>query len=158
MTQEKTHKRHHNCQCLSCTEGMESVKKMQADCIEKYGWYTHYVFDDKMCPSNINIHTHHVFESFKHKDIQVCLNLRPQLIHQIIANVIEGIKQGIKYEPGRKYAGIIDNFKLEFIDAVEDGRPVLRLLIPDENGQYEGVYATQLTKLNNADIDPIRLN
>lgn len=154
----KEHKRRHNCECLSCREGREAVKKMEAESIEKYGWFVHYVFDDKMCPSNINIHTHHVFESFGHKDIQVCLNLRPELIHQIIANVIEGIKQGIKYEPGRKYAGIIDNFKLEFIDAVENGRPILRLLIPDENGKYEGVYATQLTKLNNADIDPIRLN
>jgi hypothetical protein len=52
----------------------------------------------------------------------------------------------------------VDNFKLEFIEVTESGRKVLRLLIPDEKGNYDGLYAEQLTKLNNADVHPILLN
>lgn len=158
MSKEKEHQRRHNCECLSCKIGTEAVRKLEAENIEKYGWFAHYVYNDKMCPSGINIHTHNVWESFKHKDIQVCLNLDPKLLHMVIVNVVEGIKKGVKYVPGKMYAGLVDGFKLEFIDAIEGNRKVLRLLIPDENGKYEGVYATQLTKLNNADVHPVLLN
>jgi hypothetical protein len=76
----------------------------------------------------------------------------------ILVGVVDKIKEGVKYESGKKYAGIIDGFKLEFLDAIEGGRPVLRILIPDEKGKYSGPYAEQLTKLNNADVHPIHLN
>lgn len=65
-------------------------------------------------------------------------------------NIVENIKKGTVYEPGNKYDKIIQNYKVEFINAKESGRSVLRLLIPDANGKYEGVYAEQLTKLNNS--------
>jgi hypothetical protein len=155
--QEK-HNRHHNCECLTCKLGKEAVAKMEAESIEKYGWYAHYVFGDKMCPSGVNIHTHYLVESFGHKDIQLCINIDPTLLHFVIVNVVDGIRKGIKYEPGKMYAGLVDGFKLEFIDAIENGRKVLRLLIPDEKGKYTGPYAEQLTKLNNADVHPIHLN
>lgn len=154
----KKHTRTHNCECISCKKGKEALEKMQEESIKKYGWYIHFVFNDKMCPSGVNVHTHYLEESFDHKDIQICINLKPELIHMILANIVQKIKEGVKYEPGKKYAGIVEGFKLEFIDAIENGRRVLRLLIPDENGKYEGVYADQLKKLNNADVNPILLN
>ena len=146
-------KNHHtDCECAACKYGMEAVEKMQEDAIKKYGWYAHLV-TDPMCPANTNIHTHHVMESFGHKDFQICLNIQPNTLHMILADAIDQVKEGIKFEPGKKYDKIIANYKVEFIEATEMGRPVLRLLIPDENGKYEGPYAEQLTKLNNTDIN-----
>lgn len=125
---------HKNCKCAICEHGIDAVRKMQKESIIKYGWYVHFVQDPR-CPANTNAHTHHVMESFKHKDFQICL------------------KKGVKYEPGKKYDNIIEKFKVEFIEVTEGGRSVLRILIPDENGKYEGMYAEQLTKLNNADLN-----
>ena len=154
----KNHKQAHNCQCDVCKKRADAIIRLQIESIDLYGWVVHYVYDDKMCPAKVNIHTHHVQESFGHKDIQVCLNLKPELVHRLLVNIVNNIKTGVKYEPGKKYGNIVDNFKLEFIEATESGRKVLRLLIPDENGGYSGPYAEQLTKLNNADVHPILLN
>ena len=130
--------------------GIEAAEKMQQKCIEKYGWYLHHVTDDSFCPNNTNSHTHHLTESFGHKDFQVCLNIRPDIIHAILTNLVEEIKKGAKYEVGKKYDGILTGYQVEFIDAIETGREVLRLLLPDENGKYEhSPYSDQLTKLNN---------
>jgi|LakMenE01Jun11ns_1017448.scaffolds.fasta_scaffold9899491_2 hypothetical protein len=154
----KSHKQAHNCRCDICKKGADAVLSAQMESIDRYGWFVHYVYDDKMCPYKVNVHTHHVEESFGHKDIQICINLKPELIHMLLVNVINNIKAGVKYEPGKKYEKIVDNFKLEFIEVTESGRKVLRLLIPDEKGNYDGLYAEQLTKLNNADVHPILLN
>jgi hypothetical protein len=144
---------HIDCECAACKYGMEAVEKMQEEAIKKYGWYAHFVQDDPRCPANTNAHTHHVMESFGHKDFQICLNIRPELSHMILADAISQVKKGVKFEPGKKYDKIIANYQVEFIEAIETGRPVLRILIPDKNGKYEGMYAEQLTKLNNAEIN-----
>jgi thiaminase len=137
-----------------CELGREAVEKMQEDCIKKYGWYAHYIMDDNNCPANTNAHTHHVLESFGHKDFQICLNVKPEIFNMIFTSLVDEVKKGAKYESGKKYGKIIDGYKVEFIDAIESGRSVLRVLIPDENGKYKGPYAVQLTKLNNAEFNP----
>lgn len=85
----------------------------------------------------------------KHKDFQICFNIKPELINTLFFNLVNDVKNGVKYESGKKYDGVLNNFQVEFIDAKECGRDVLRLLIPDEKGKYEGIFAEQLTKLKN---------
>ena len=143
---------HKDCECAICKHGVEAVRKMQEESVKKYGWYVH-VVQDPRCPANTNVHTHHLVESFGHKDLQICLNINPKTSHRLLADAISEIKNGVKFEPGKKYGKIINNYQVEFIEAIEEGRSVLRMLIPDENGKYEGIYAEQLTKLNNADLN-----
>ncbi len=134
---------------------MEALKKLEKDCIEKFGWYAHFVVDDPMCPDNTNFHTHNLKEAFGHKDLQICLGIRPEMAHSLLTSVIDEIKKGVKFETGKEYDNVFGNgFKAKFIDAFECGRQVLRLIIPDQNGKYEGKYAAQLTKLNNNAFNP----
>lgn len=143
---------HKDCECFACKYGTDALLKMQEEAVKKHGWYAHIVQDPR-CPANTNIHTHHVMESFGHKDFQICLNINPNTSHGLLADAVNEVKKGVKFEPGKKYDNIIKNYKVEFIEAIEEGRSVLRMLIPDENGEYKGVYAEQLTKLNNSDVN-----
>lgn len=138
-----------NCDCVYCKHGQEAADKMQKEAIDKFGWTAHYVVDDPDCPYGVNAHTHNVYESFGHKDFQICFNIKPELINTLFFNLVNDVKSGKKYESGKKYDGVLNNYQVEFLDAKECGRDVLRLLIPDENGKYEGMYSEQLTKLQN---------
>lgn len=143
------------CRCFACENGMEALKKIEAECIKKVGWFAHLVMNEDKCPNGVNAHTHNVKEKFGHKDIQICLSVNPQVISGLFAIVVGEIRKGRKFESGIEYDNIFDGgFKAKFLDAFECGRPVLRLLIPDKNGKYEGAYATQLTKLNNEEFNP----
>lgn len=143
------------CKCFACEKGMEALEKMQQEFIEKVGWYAHFVSNDPRCPYSTNLHTHNLMEKFGHKDLQICLNIAPQVGHAIFVTIIDEIKKGKKFEAGKEYDEIFDGgFKAKFIDAFETGRPVLRVLVPGPDGKYEGKYAEQLTKLNNEEFNP----
>lgn len=153
-----TTKKHNSseCKCFSCQNGPEAMEKKELELIQKHGWYGHFVEDDKKCPYSINAHTHNLKEAYNHKDLQVCLNIDPAIINALFASVVDEIKKGAKFESGKEYDNIFKGvFKAKFIDAFECGRQVLRLLIPDPNGKYEGKYADQLTKLNNQDFNEL---
>ncbi len=143
------HKKKENCDCVYCKLGQEAADKMQKDAIDRFGWTAHYVVDDSDCPYGINAHTHNIYESLGHKDFQICFNIKPQLINTLFFNLANDVKNGKTYESGKKYDNVLTNYQVEFLDAKECGRDVLRLLIPDENGKYEGMFAEQLTKLQN---------
>jgi len=144
------------CNCFACENGMEELKKIEADCIKKFGWYAHLVTNDDKCPSGVNGHTHNVKEAYGHKDLQICLPIQPEILNGLLTTVVDEIKKGKKFESGVEYDNIFSGgFKAKFLDAFECGRPVLRLLIPDKNGKYEGKYAEQLTKLNNEEFNPL---
>ena len=143
------------CECFACKNGIDELKKREADCIKRLGWFAHLVMNDDRCPSGVNAHTHNLKEAYGHKDIQICLNIPPNVINGLFESVVDEIKKGVKFETGKEYDKIFcGGFKAKFIDAFELGRPVLRLLIPDKNGKYEGPYAVQLTKLNNEEFNP----
>ena len=145
-----------DCKCFGCENGISELRKVEAEYIKKIGWFAHLVANDDRCPSNTNAHTHHVKESYGHKDIQICLNIAPEVVNGLFSVIVGEIKKGKKFEAGIEYDNIFSHgFKAKFLDAFETGRPVLRLLIPDKNGKYEGVYAEQLTKLNNEEFNPL---
>jgi hypothetical protein len=57
------------------------------------------------------------------------------------------IKDGKVFEVGTSYPDILGNgYLLEFLHAKESNREVLRLLIPDKNGQFEDeIFKAQFT-------------
>ncbi|MFX1704980.1 DUF4262 domain-containing protein [Chitinophaga sp. CC14] len=116
---------------------------------KKNGWIQHLILneDPSHYPAGINIHTHGLSTNFNHRDIQICLPIRPELASSILAQMVENIKAGTKYEPGNSYEGVLSGgYKIGIINSVESGRAVLRVIIPDENGTLEDPrYANQLT-------------
>lgn len=116
-----------------------------AKMMRQHGWYAHFVPGDEDFPNSINYHTHGVERSFGHADLQICFPIPPDTCHQIFSLVVDNIKEGARYLPGVQYPDIIDNdLKVAFIEAMECGRQVLRLIFPDKNGAYEGqIYQSQ---------------
>jgi uncharacterized protein DUF4262 len=141
------------CECYACKYGIEKLKEAEQKSIIEYGWYAHYVFNDCYAPNHYNIHTHGLQELWNHKDLQCCFPIDPQIIMSVFHDLVDkGIKKGVRFEVGIGYEGFLGGgYIVKFIDAIENERPVLRMLIPDMDGEYEsGYYADQLTLLNNA--------
>jgi hypothetical protein len=123
---------------------MMDIKKFHEDSMREYGFYIHFVFDDCDSPNHCNIHTHGIKESFNHPDFQICVNPGPQNTAGILHNLVNAIKAGASFEVGKKYPDIVINYDIEFIEALHNNRKVLRLLICNVNGTYEGeMYQAQ---------------
>lgn len=133
-----------NCECYACKYGKEFVNEIERNSMIDYGWFAHYVANDPNTPFGVNYHTHGLVESFGHQDIQFCFPAPYKQIHSIMFHVVEEIKGGCKFEPGKKYQNILNgNFDVEFIEAMECGRKVLRMCLPDKNNKFEGDFAKQ---------------
>lgn len=134
----KGHKRISNCACDACRLGLEETEKNIAEMLRTKGWYTQYVQDDSECPFCMNIHTHGVKESFDHPDFQICINLSPQVAHEILSMLVYRIKKGERFYVNTDYDDIGEGYTSRFIFAREAGRVVLRLCIPNERNKFEG--------------------
>lgn len=111
--------------------------------LKRHGWYAHYVFDDKEYPYTTNIHTHGLTSKYEHLDLQICFPLQQELAHAILTDIAGEIRNGKKFRPGIKYPDIIRDFDIEFAEARESGRVVLRIIFPDKYGSLRGEYTDQ---------------
>lgn len=131
--------------CAGCELGEEFLDRKAKEDMAMFGWYAHYVPDDDQCPGGINYHTHGLIESYGHKDLQIVFPLDMNMCHSIATEVVDKIKAGAKFVPDTFYDEILGNgYKVQFIEAKECDRDVLRILIPDKDHQYKGNYAKQL--------------
>lgn len=102
-----------------------------------HGWLMHYVASDSTSPTGTNIHTHGMTENLKHIDLQCVAVIPPDLAILIFHNIVRKIKVGTTYKDGDVVDGIIEKFNIKFVAATEGGRPVLRIIVPDRNGNVE---------------------
>lgn len=136
------------CECACCKMGMEKFMQMRAELMTKYGWVADIVMDADLP----NVHTHGLKENYDHPDLQAVAFIDPKIIHGVMCGIVDRIKDGDKFIAGVDYDGVIKNFKVRFVDAIENNRPVLRLILPDQHGhldreamtddfdcQYEGI-------------------
>jgi hypothetical protein len=122
-----------------CTseEALDAHDAWAADCMTKYGFYTHFVFDDDHdnSPSGVNLHTHGVTESVGHPDFQITISLDPEIANGIFHNLYDRVKAGDRFGEGVVASNILGGgMKVTFINAVECGRSVLRVILPDPDG------------------------
>ena len=139
------------CECEVCKNGIEATNAKEQSQLDIHGWYVHYVSGDPSCPSGVNAHTHGLKENKDHLDLQMCVRINPQHAHSIFINAIEGrIKQGLKYEAGKRYDDLIEpspaykgsKFEVLVLEAEESGRPVLRFIFPEKDGSFEGILSS----------------
>lgn len=131
-----------------CRDGYEAVREKEARALENDGWYAHYVSNDDKCPFGVNYHTHGFPQKLGHRDIQICFPLGPDRAHEIMWAVYHNLAENkLGYTPGVRYSGILEKYDVMFIDAQENGRDVLRLILPDVNNKFEGDFAKQLEKV-----------
>lgn len=137
-------------ECACCAAKNDPAKKAAIEArdrewIEKYGFLIHYVPgpDDW-----INAHTHGLAESMGHADLQIVFPLRPEQAASFFHGVVDKIRAGAKYKAGDVEMGVLLDkherpIPLEFSDATECDRPVLRVLIPDQFGRAPSDPACQ---------------
>ena len=118
---------------FSKEEAMEQMDQWEDECVEKYGFYVHYVNEGE----SIDVHTHGLAESLNHPDLQILLSLDPQTSHHIINGVVDRIREGESFSDGMVVEGLIKNFPVKFIDAKEGNRDILRIILPDPNGKLD---------------------
>lgn len=113
---------------------LKQMKKMHEhfqNLIEEYGWASHYVPLDEY---HINYHTHGLTENFDHLDLQITLPLDMNSAQGIAIRIIDDIKEGKYFEIDQKYYGYLkEGYPVEFKQFTECDRPVLRVLLCDQN-------------------------
>lgn len=122
-----------------CTtrSAIDSHDKWAVACMKKYGFYTHFVFDDDFdnSPSGVNLHTHGMDISVNHPDFQITVPLEPEVANGIFHNLFDRVSEGWRAAEGAIIPNIIGGgMNITFIGAEECGRPVLRVILPDPNG------------------------
>jgi hypothetical protein len=138
MSENQDHREDSDCDCAICREGMETYRAWEAEAMAKHGWLRHYVGDDPDSPSGINHHTHGLLASFGHPDIQIVGKLTQEKSAAVMVAVVNRIKEGEKFKAGDVLEGILrDAYLIKLVDAVENGRPVLRLIFPDPQNQVD---------------------
>lgn len=114
-------------------ENIEAILAKQEEFLKQHGWYTHFVFGD-INNKTINVHTHGL-ENFQHENFQIVLNLPQAVCQNILKNFVDRVKDGEKFKSDDVVENIIKSpYKVRLTTAVESGRNVLRIILPDKDG------------------------
>jgi len=134
------------CRCARCEaiaagmtpdEAAIAQLEWEAKALAERGFYVHYVGVDPSSPTNFNAHTHGMQAFDNHLDFQLIVPLPPEYAHNIICTLAERVKSGERFVSGQKLDKIIRGFEIKLIEAPEDDRRVLRIILPDPNGKLE---------------------
>jgi hypothetical protein len=144
------------CKCELCKD-LAGIAKRMDDWKKKYGWFYHYVFDDSSFPFNTNAHTHGFDTKYGHRNIQICLSIPPESVGGIFWAIAARLDAGVRFVPDKRYDEIIQDFDVQFAYAYSNDVIVLRLIAPDEKGdfysepykqQWEGTFKNLPSNLN----------
>lgn len=119
--------------------------KMQKQ-LEEVGWIMHVVSSDEGVRANH--HTHGLEDHLGHLDLQIVLNIDPEISRNIFGGIVEEIKKGKTYKSG-KHSGVIESYDVQMLEFEESDRTILRIILPDPNGKFpddehcEKTYKTQ---------------
>ncbi|MFV1010082.1 DUF4262 domain-containing protein [Bacillus cereus] len=106
----------------------------EKEMLQEHGWHTHCILAEDNDGTHANYHTHGLVETYNHRDLQIVLNIDPEVAQDIFYTIIEEIKHGERFEQGIEYNSIIEGFPIIMKTFKEMNREVLRILLPDERG------------------------
>jgi hypothetical protein len=137
-------------ECEGCKNGLDAIRTKELEAMKKCGWYAHFVTQDSESPTGFNVHTHGFRETFNdHPDIQIVFPLPFDVAHGLLWNIADRLKNGERFEAKKSYEKIAGNgYNVTFIRAQENGREVLRLIVPNKDGsltknKMSGVFREQ---------------
>lgn len=122
--------------------------------VERYGWYAHVVMQGANTPTGYDMHTHGLAEKSEHADFQIVLPMATELAHTLLKTLVHRVQAGEKFKDGDVVERVCgDGYKVKLVSAVEAGRPVLRVILPDPEGRLArneigGDYARQYEDLD----------
>ncbi len=113
------------------------------------GYYIHYSLPEGK-DSNISLHTHGLVESKKHKDLQIIFPATSEIIRssttydtflilpsnlkllcEIVKHLVSMIDEGAFFKSGMEIYEPFCDCKIKFMNSIENGREVLKLIIND---------------------------
>jgi len=157
------HNHDENCSCgihdqihagVSPKEAVANFRKWEQESLEKFGWYVHYVGDDREVPTGFNAHTHGLENKYNHLDLQIVCPLPQHVAHGIFWNIVNRIATGEKFKAGDVVSDIAGNgYKVKFVNAWENDRLLLRVIIPDKHHHLDRDNLTDNLELQYADLD-----
>ncbi len=124
-------------ECVACEEGIEAVQAADRAAFKKYGWYAHGVpSGSDEHPFGYNYHTHKLDVTFKGAlDIQIVFPIDPNLAHSLANEYVDLLKAGKRFKHGDVSSDILKNYDVMFVNAEENGRPLLRMILPDKQNK-----------------------
>lgn len=134
---------------ISHKEAINRLQIRDAHFIEQYGWVAHGIVDD-VIPS---LHTHGLPENYGHMDLEIQLPAKIERLKEIMDEVVRHIQEGTAFHDGEENINVF-TVPIRFVEKTEDGRKVLRVILPDPNGYFPGNpncasgYDTQLLDVN----------
>ena len=139
------HEDPNQCNCARCraiASGMtpEEADQQQRDwennCLIERGFYTHMVGDPES-PTHFNAHTHGLDQFDDHLDFQVVVPMPQQVVHSILCILSDRVKEGERFSAGDIVNEVIQDHPIKLVEATEDERKVLRVILPDPSGNLE---------------------
>lgn len=126
---------------MSCEHGHPECQGRDFDkekeLLKETGFFCHGVMgDEENSPSGYNFHTHGLPETYDHPNIQIVYPIPPDVFQSVINSAVGAIKdRGVKFELNVAYDHILEGMNVQFAWAVEEGRDVLRMILPDQDGE-----------------------
>ena len=115
-----------DCEVCSGKKSIDEIEAAQREYLEKYGWYAHYVaLENGMA----NYHTHGLDINF-----QIVVPILPTVCHSLFNDIVERFKGGEQFVDGKEDAELLSGYSVLYKSAEEDGRHVLRVILPDRAG------------------------
>lgn len=144
-------KKHNStCKCDFCklinegyteADALKILEEKQEKILKEMGYIVHYVTQDEE-NSFVNYHTHGLEKQYGHPELQIVLPIEPSIASGIIHNVVQIIKsytkQNKQIEDGEILYKVIMNYPVKFMKKYSEGKPILRILLPDENSKFPG--------------------
>lgn len=130
-------------------------KAREKELMDEYGFVIHNVFPDSNDGSLWSHHTHGLKENFGHMDLEIVLPINPNIANAVLHGMVECIKEGECYENKLISDKVIRDYEVQLIKVHdENGRELLRVILPDANGKFPSdkdcadVYKNQLDDLD----------
>lgn len=113
---------------------------------QKVDWVIHHVTNGVVCvycgtvedaflPCACNAHTHGM-ERYNHPDFQLVLDVPPKELSYILNTMGLRVQNGERFKVGDMVSGIFEDCDIRLDEFEEDGRKVLRIVIPDGDNVF----------------------
>lgn len=128
-------------------ETFKKLRDWEEQCLIRHGFYIHAVMGTaytprtKEDPELLDVHTHGLLEKYNHPELQIVFPLgvlSPEVLHQIIHNAVDLIKEGKKLEEGKTYENVIQNYQVGILNSGNHRR----IILPDDKGNLQSQKPT----------------
>lgn len=129
---------HPSCHCAVCAlvasgvsigDAVDRVERDEQRQLDEHGFIIHYVYEEGPATQLVNIHTHGLL-----RDFQIVVPLPPSRAVPILKTLATRSLACSRYRAGQHVRGVIRDYAVALVDAVESGRSVLRVIIPAADG------------------------